>query len=276
VGLGLILLSFVFLFPSLIALNQWALFKKRFFHPVTLSLIIYLLTVLISTLFSQLPEVSFWGSYYRKTGALTYIVLTGFYFFLILFLRPRELKKISALLWIPLLIISIFAVLEVSKNPSIDLYKTYQFFSQRASSTFGSPIHLANFIAINLPVAISSILLIKTRALKMPAGIMIVILISILSLTLTMGAYLAVFLSLICYFYFIRRFKLWRGITLIKTKLGAWAIFSLILVLIISIFANPDFINRIKKKHESGTYPRAYIWRDTFKMIQDHPLFGTG
>jgi len=276
VGLGLILLSFIFLYPSLITSERKVLFKKRLFHPVTISLLLYILTVLVATAFSQLPEASFWGSYFSKMGALTYIAHSVIYFFIILFLNPRDLKKIIALLWIPLLIISVFAVLEILKYPSLDYYKNSPYFPQRTSSTFGAPLHLANFIAISLPLAISSIFFIKTRALQILAGIMIVILISILSSTLTRGAYLAVFLSLICYFYFFRRFKLWREIKLIKIRLEAWAIFSLILVLIISVFANPDFINRIKERHESSIYLRAYIWRDTFKLIRDYPLLGTG
>jgi O-antigen ligase/tetratricopeptide (TPR) repeat protein len=125
--------------------------RSNFSSPLHISILVFGLLAVLSTLASITPAISFWGSYFRKAGLLT--LICWILFFLIVAQQIRNRSQLLRALYVLLLssaIVSLTGILQyylpdaisrVLPNPA----------AVRISSTVGNPLFLSSFLAMVIP-----------------------------------------------------------------------------------------------------------------------------
>ncbi|MCF7907246.1 O-antigen ligase family protein [Patescibacteria group bacterium] len=256
---------------------------------------LFILILGIATLFSQSFNYSWWGSYSRKMGYLTW--LHFFVFFLILFFKVKNRKQIQrifkAILFSSLIIIIYgfcqftgFDFVEWGEPPS----QTFRIFS-----TIGQPNFLGSWLLLSLPIIVyfficSLFKLKKDRGFKqqIKTGLITGLFFSaIFSLTLTQsrGAWVGLFFA---FFFFSIIYNFLQN-----QKRLAWLL--LILFSIVLVFGayvnlspyqlrkgNSDFflLSRlqgfINLKDSATAQTRIDDWRSSGDLIKQRPWLGYG
>jgi len=123
--------------------------------PLDIPITIYLITQLLSTLFSIDPHVSVFGYYSRFHGGLlstiSYILL---YYALVSNIDQDQVVKFLKISLLSALIVSLYGILE---HFGIDKDIWVQDVQNRVFSTLGQPNWLAAYLAILIPIAIAFI-----------------------------------------------------------------------------------------------------------------------
>lgn len=264
-------------------------FKINF---ITILLGLFLLGVILSTIFSLDPPLSFWGSAARAEGLKAFIGYILFFFIIASTLKTeRQIQRIfTALIWVSLPI-SIYGILQYFR---ISLFTMpYQFLfpgeKYRAFATFGNPVFLAGWLVIVIPITFYRISQLwnyyKSGFKKYLKYIYILILISqiaALFLTLTRGAIIAFGLSLFLTFILIAVLKKIRWLWI-----SALAVFILFSISLVSLNTSSNFLHIPKDTvitsrfsnilaEGSSFYARLITWKSLFKPIKDHLLLGVG
>ena len=265
-------------------------FKKRVKY--ILPFFIFLIFVFISTLLSRSLSFSFWGSYERCFGFLTWLHLFLFYCLLIFNLKTKDqLTKLIGVIFGTTFFICLYGVIQLfgfdfikwEVNPS----ESYRIFS-----SLGQPNFLASWLLLVLPL-ISLFFFYcfnfwrkEKKSILFPffAFLMFLFVFFVLIFTQSRGAWLG-FLSqiLILYFFLLWYFKKRR---LFCTSLIIVLGLGLILIgLNIYHFNSPinESLSPIIGRLESLVYLggatgrlRLYFWQDGLELISKKPFFGYG
>lgn len=263
-------------FPAL-AWNRFVfLFKKYWLIPA-----IFIATLALLLLFSGQADLSFYGSYGRQNGFLSYLLY--FLWFLILsfnlFVLPNKeaLKtKINFLAGTVLLssvFVSIYALLQYL---GIDFFN-WQYpahLTGRSFSTLGQPNFLGSFLLLSWPLPIYFFLIWKKFILKFCASLSFIFILSAIFTTASRGAFLALFLSLFLaavYKFFFGNFSRIKKI-----------VFSLTLLLLMSALllltekAMPGRITSMFDLKYGSSAARWNIYSSALSLIAEKPWFGYG
>jgi len=125
--------------------------------PLQAAVIAFGLLWAISTVFSIMPEASFWGGLASKSGLTS--ILAWIVFFLILahcVRRRAQLYRVLAVLTVSAGMVSLFGILELA-DPR--LFSRYSI-NGRVFATDGNPLSLSGFISMVLPVNLALVMLV--------------------------------------------------------------------------------------------------------------------
>lgn len=258
-----------------------SIFKSRLIRKL---LFFFFAVLLVSTVFSVAPSLSFWGGYYRMQGV--YSILHYFLFFILLiasFHKTQQWEKAIKFLLAGFIITIIFGLLQnfdlVPFNNPI-----WQTSFGRIFSTFSHPSDFANYIIIVFFPLLAFAMNRKAIAKQnLNLWLLMIISLTILGLILAksratiMGFIIGISFFTIVYGYFSKNKKVFvAGILL--------PIIAALSVIFINIFSGSNFIqqnyllNRVVLKGEElrSAEVRPAIWKSTIKMIADRPFFGYG
>jgi len=148
------LLEITLFFWALKIIFNFSEFKRnlKFYGKYLLPFFIFIIFVSVSTLFSRSPSFSFWGSYERCFGLLTWIHLFLFYALLIFNLKTKEqLIRLIGVIFGAVLAVVGYGILQLN---GVDFLEWYEKPSEtyRVFSSLGQPNFLASWLLFILPL----------------------------------------------------------------------------------------------------------------------------
>ncbi len=256
--LSLILLVFV---SYRIIFFQWTFKKSPLYPPV----IAFLVSSIISTIFSVSPWVSFLGTYRRFEGFIAITSYIFLFFVVVNLIQPSKIYRFFMIIVIVAVISSICGIYErLDGSPPLCF--------------FGNQNFLAAYLVLSIPF---SLLLgfQKNRFLNSVwIGSFLVIVLCLL-LTKTRGAYLGFFIGMLLFFVIASKELLKKRE--VKIILGCF----ILALIVLSINPSTSPIERIKSAFKIGKYgisfqgtalERLYLWESGIKTMLAYPLTGCG
>jgi len=258
----------------------------------------FLISQIISTIFSLHVRTSWFGYYTRFNGGLlsTITYITIFYAF-ISNINKNQLKAIYSSLLLSVLLISLYAIPEhFNHSPSCWLI-TQKFDTNcwsesnnpryRAFATFGQPNWLAAFLISLIPLNLSQIF--KEKKFQDRLYLIFVLLMSSSALFFTKSRSGIIGLAIGIGFYFLLKILVHsKKRLMVFLKLSIFSLIAIFLVLVInkslisklsdSIFKEKTAIQTTTVQ-EGGTPSeeiRKIVWQGAFKVWQRYPVFGSG
>jgi len=270
--LGIVELILPFYLYLIISFPQY---RPRF-NLITKSIFFLLVIMTISSLTGLNFHRSFWSTYERMTGLLTFYHL--FILYLILISVIKEKKEWFNLLMVSLgvsVIIGIIALIQKIKPSAI-----LEIPGNRPGSTLGNPTFLAAYLLFNIFFALILASVSSKKWLKIIYLSAFFFLSLILILTATRGAFLAYLFGLVLIGLF-----LFKSLP-VRFKKISLSISLILFILFISLFLfkNSAFIqdnstlNRLVNisLKESTLKSRILVWQAAFKGWQERPFLGWG
>jgi len=263
-------------------LLSWSIIqlKGKGFHffslsPIIRALLLFLLSFSLSTILSIEPTLSIFGAHDRQFGLIGLLAITGFSLLLIEGINLGGKKN------------SVFRVMVLSGTIS-SLYGLLQYFGldpiswskafgNRPASTLGHPDFLGELLAITIPLALSLCYYERSWRIKNIWILSLLVQFGGLLVSQTRGAWIAVLVS-IPTFFLLEPFLYRKTQKNFRKKLtSSMLALSLILSLGIScLLLKTEFRNRAASIFQLKEHSRIYLWRDSFKVIREHPIFGSG
>ncbi|MCK9186378.1 O-antigen ligase family protein [Candidatus Gracilibacteria bacterium] len=255
--------------------NQKISFPK-FSKKFSIFLILYFLSLVISTLLGISPHTSFFGSYERQQGLLQLIMYILFFLvFVSAFSEDKTKKPLHEFIEFISLVAFFIASLAVAQKflPTLtSLWNTDILVGRNSIGTLGNPNFLGSYIAISLPFFYFNFKNSQNKILKTFWIIAIAVGLTAILFSASRAAILGVIVGIIFY-------------SIIKNKkLLFIPIIISVFILIINIFAhspiikNTYFLSRLTFTEEitGSIKSRMVIWPATIKMIMENPIFGYG
>lgn len=257
-----------------------AIFYKEYrprFTPITISLFILLVAMLLSAIFGVNFYRSFWSVPERMTGMFLWLHLGAFFLML-----SGLSKKIN---WVKYFSCSTVVSFLAALFPVVQLIFPGVFFDKitsRLSGTIGNPIFLSIYLLFHLFIGLWLASHFYKNKNHLKAGLFAVIAgfnLIVILLTQTRGAFLGLFAGLI-FLLFAFAFKSFLN----KKK---YLVISLLAVLLsVSVFfvatrntfsfwQSAPLINRFVGA-DLGVGPRFFAWETSVKAFAEKPVFGWG
>ena len=251
-----------------------------YFNKYLLLPLIFIVGLAMLLIFSINPAQSFFGSYDRQEGFISYL----FYFvwFLLVFFNissskseiiKKKIERIIITAVFSGFLISLYGVLQ-ALNIDFLTWAESSPLSFRISSTLGQPNFLASFLLLLIPL--TAYLFLKTKNFLVKFFYSFVIILQILSLffTASRGALFAFALIIFVVFIFIgTKIK----ISILKKTL---IIFSFLAVLIFGVFEIEHFlpgrITSLTDFNYGSLAVRKTFYKVSVKVILEKPFFGYG
>jgi O-antigen ligase len=170
---------------------------------------------------------------------------------------------------------------------AISMYAVYQFatgsdrvwhfikpsYRNRASGTYINPNHLAGFLGMVLPIALSYSLIGRlSHVARILLGYASLVMVVGIGVTISRGGWIASGLALVS-----------LSVVLIQRRefrIAALVVCAALSVGVVSFGSRSPHIQRrfeqIFKAGEEGTDSRQWMWRAAYQMWRDHPWFGVG
>jgi len=270
---------------TLIAVTVWLLkivntgkysFRKT---KLDLSLILFSLVLVLSLFISKTKTVSF----QEFIILLSYILI----FFLIInnLDKQADFNSFIRLFFIISLLISIYTIIQYyGVDPYLSDLNSLISDLNSLTSTIGQKNWISNYLAMIFPVAFSYFLFEQSKKNK----IILFLLMSVLYVTLMIcqsrGIWISISLTVTIAIYIIFKFKFYEIFKINKK----WLFLLLITFLVITIIYSTD--NPLNKsaitvpqraistfdEQDPSINTRLLMWKTTFEMIKDRPIFGSG
>ena len=250
------------------------LFSK---NKLTIFLLIFFSTQLISTIFSVDPHTSIFGYYSRLNGGLlslgAYLLL---FLILPLYFTSKFRDRIINLTLISGFFVSSFGILE---HFGIDKHLWVQDVQSRVFSTLGQPNWLAAYLCILLPLALNKFINSKSKFQKAIYYLLLTNYYLCLLFTKSKSGIIAAIISLGIYFVI----KLFQKTNLLLLAIPLLIFFSSSLLIsnpIKDYFIKPKTPEQISQNTTLNITPsediRKIVWQGSFDLWKTFPLFGTG
>jgi len=259
-----------------------------------ISVLLYFLSEVISTIFSIIPQYSIWGSYFRQQGIYTVFAYLIFFFGALYFLSSSFYREFFINVIIATSVpVSIWGI---SQSAGIDpIPWAVQDISARVTSSLGNPIFLSAYLIMVFPVTLSRVIILfenrnKSKGMHIPNVIIHVLflILQILAIYMTKsrGPLLGFAASML---FFILCYSKLSGKKFMKYVSTVVLIISIITGLILANAimrgngetpsnvgidgsGNPERILNVAET-ESGTGKvRLLIWKGAIKLIKSSPL----
>lgn len=275
--LALIFLALKFVFLA------WQ--KKEIFLPVFLkkskllwTSLLLLFFLLLSVLWSQDANQSFFGSYYRNDGLINWFAYFLFALLLSFYLLsggPEKIKEKT----------KIVLITATSSATLVAIYGIFQYFgldflswqepaniSRRTSSTLFQPNFFASFLLLTIPLAGFLFFSEKKKKFKylfLSAGILQIV---ALIFSGSRGAWLAFSFSSLVFFVFL----FLKNRKKIAGRFWLLGVLFLFALLIIFVFVNNNRFRQITNFSQGSSAYRLEIYRASVSQIKESPWLGFG
>ncbi|MFA6525243.1 MAG: O-antigen ligase family protein [Patescibacteria group bacterium] len=224
---------------------------------------LYLLTLILATLFSQSPHVSFFGPG-RLQGLMQYL----FYFALafITFILLTKTSYIKRLIYFIVTGSAVVSVVGILEQMGYRIFK-YTVLDNGVASTLGHPSFLGGYLVMTIPLTVAIIFFATSKIKKWVAIILLMLQITVLYFTYTRGAWIALIATAIFA----------AIIILIKLKKKK-ILYSLIAVMIIvgGFLVGTGLLQRVTD-YQSGSGALRVLWAEqAYQAIKESPWLGYG
>lgn len=235
---------------------------------------IFIISALLSALFSLDFHTSYAGSYERQTGFLTYV-----YFFFIYLLLPlildssRRIKNSLLIMETAAVLVALMCILEYTGLSFIDLRP--QGFS-RPVSTIGHPIFSAGFLILIFPFSVLNLYLKKSIITRW--AIPVIIAAGIIA-TQTRTTYVALGIEIIIISVLYPSASGKTQLNIKKVFIKSFVIlagFLILTIILILLFPENVIMKRFLSISRIYDQPRWFLWRDSISMFAHYPFTGTG
>jgi O-antigen ligase len=244
---------------------------EKTFDPL---MFFFLISVILSTVFSYNTYLSFFGNYETQIGLIAYLYLFVIYFILPEIINDeKKFRQTFLVIESVALIIAIFSIIEYFGQNPFNLKPTD---FTRPVSPVGHPVFTAGFMVLILPFSAVNISGKKSFLFKI--FVPLVIFLGIIA-TQTRSAYAAaaiqiIILSVLYPFVF-------KPGKLTSKKHIIYSVVFLLLVILFTVFfikAFPEnaFVKRFLSISSITHMPRWFLWQDSINMFFHHPVTGTG
>ena len=263
---------------TIIALNLWIvklLFIEEntwYKNKINLPIYLYIIIITVSLVLSNKKSVS----------SEDYIIFISYFviFFLIInnINNKKEFGSFIKIFFITSFIISIYTLIQYyGYDPYLkDLHKL--------TSTVGQKNWISNYLAIIFPVIFSYYLLEKRSKNKFIYYLLLSILYVTLMICQSRGIWISISLTVILAIYIIIKFKFYE----IFSRNKKWLTLLILTFLVVTIIYSTD--NPLNKsaitvteralstfdEQDPSINTRLLMWKTTFEMIKERPVFGSG
>ncbi|MBN2062111.1 MAG: O-antigen ligase family protein [Deltaproteobacteria bacterium] len=238
--------------------------------PLDLPLLILLILVILSTLFSLLPKISTW-SLILLINYLTIFYLT------IHTNRTRTQSK--RLIFIIIGVATFLAVFGLFKKFGMNPFPWWEYGELKynpdwLSSTYGNHNHFAGYMEMSIPLVLGLFLLgYRSGKLFILVYITLLILTSLI-LSLSRGGWIGTLLGLVFITIALFSSRYFKRKKLLIISIAGFIVLALI------VLASTPVVERIRTLENDVEEPsfegRVSAWSGVIEMIRDHPLLGTG
>jgi len=238
--------------------------------PLDLPLLILLILVILSAVFSQHRPSSLWAA----VMLITYIVI---YYLVIHTVRTRARFKYLVFLIIGvatfLAVFGLFKKFGINPFPWWD-YGDLKYRPDYLASTYGNYNHLAGYMEMALPLTLGLFLLDYRRGKLLTLCYVTLLLIAALILSLSRGGWVGALTGLTFMAAVLLTNRYFTGKKLIAALAGGFV------VAVIVVFASTPVVERINTLDQKSEIPnfkaRVSVWGGAIEMIEEHPFLGTG
>ncbi|MFH1423210.1 MAG: O-antigen ligase family protein [Planctomycetota bacterium] len=254
-------------------------------NEVDIPAVLFIAALILSTIFSVAPRLSFYGAFKRNDGLISNISYLGLFLICAHFVTAVKLVKT--------LIISALA-----SASAASIYGILQFFDieflrrdyirinwWRSFAASGNPNFLSAYLLLVIPVALSLVLCEKIEKKKrLLAGAVFIITTTCLITTYTRAGFLGYVVGVSVFFII-------SGYTFAKFKqhIRTIAIFLIILIGVVFLvdlsgrkLHNQSLAGRIETALETESLDkdsgavRLFVWRNSVPLVLERPVFGWG
>ncbi len=238
--------------------------------PLDLPLLILLILVILSAVFSQYRQASLWA----MVMLINYVVI----FYLIIH-TVRTRANFKQLIYLIIGVATFLSVFGLCKKFGINPFPFWDYGDLRhvpdfLTSTYGNYNHLAGYMEMVLPLILGLFLLgYRTGKLFTLCYLTLLILIALI-LSLSRGGWIGSLVGLTFMAIVLLTNRYFTGKKLIAALAGGF------LVAVVIILASTPVVERIRtldQKTETPSFSaRVTVWGGVAEMIEDYPLLGAG
>jgi|GEM_PF-2132913 len=231
-------------------------FEVRYNKAVYLFFGLWVTSLVVSTVFSEAPLMSFWGTYSRLQGFYSHLIYLSYFLLFLHFLVDEESQKffLKFLMWIGVFA-SVHAILQQFGIGIFSIYSMQEFLN-RSFATLGHPSFLGQFLLF--PIWATVYLLIKEKR-KYIYGVAMILLLTGLFLSANRASILGLCIALIVF---------------LITKINIKNIYKYLLSgMIVAGFISFIFFMAPSMR---SLDTRLILWENAVKLIPDHPIIGSG
>ena len=262
--------------------------------PLDLPLLLFLLSQIVSTIFSWDRHVSIFGYYSRFNGGLLSTIAYLLLYFSFVNNFPKEkIKNLLTVILVSGFLVSAYGILE---RLGIDKNIWVQDVQNRVFSTLGQPNWLAAYLTVLIPVSLSFALTGQKISKSLPFFVLSLIFFMTLIFTKSRSGMIAIGLTLpVFWIYLLFNFR--------KRIIPQFIIHNSLFLILLFIFGSPfaqinrftlpeltkpkdRYFEKEEKKPvgdsiidigitESGTI-RKYVWNGAIDVFKNYPYVGTG
>lgn len=254
-------------------INLSLFFKKYYLIPF-----IFILGLGLNLFFSINPWQSFFGSYDRQAGYLSYLFYFLWFTLLVFsFLWSDNLKsRIRTIFFTVSLSAFLVSIYGILQSLGIDFlnWPENPLLTRRAFSTFGQPNFLASWLLLTLPIAGYLVYESKNFLIKFFGILVFSSQLICLFLTSSRGAMLALVFTLILLFFYLfknvkinKKKKLTLSLVIFFIALGSTLIFTL---------NSPERVKGLVDFTGGSLAARVNYYSSALEAISVHPFFGYG
>ncbi len=238
--------------------------------PLDLPLLILLILVILSVVFSVHRQTSLWAT----VMLVTYVVI--FYLVINTFRTRAQLRQLVYLIIGVATFLAIFGLFKrfgVNPFPFWD-YGDLKYIPDHLSSTYGNYNHLAGYMEMALPLILGLFLVGYKRGKLFTLCYLTLLILTALILTLSRGGWIGSLMGLTFMAIVLLTNRYFTGKKLIATLAGGF------LVVAVVVLASTPVVERIRTLDQKTETPsfraRVTVWGGVAEMIKDHPLLGAG
>ncbi len=258
------------------------LFSNIMLNKYLFIILLFLIVLCLSTIFSIDPQTSFNGLYTRQEGLVSYLFY--FLFFILLIINVKNNKQIKKIINISVfssLVVCIYGLIQASGN---DPFVWIESTKIRITSTLGQPNMLASYLLLVIPLNIYLLISNKKLVLKIIYFIILISQLLCLFFTYSISGFIGFIFGIIIvgifYLYF-NKIKFKKNIKVEKiSRLLILCFLILFFGLLIINFQNNSILksklNNLFNPNAGSTSARIDFWKASLKAISKKPLLGYG
>jgi len=234
------------------------------------------LSWILSTIFSDVPLVSFWGSYEKQQGLWMMIHYLIYLFLFLSTIKKEHLSLVLSTIITSAFLIALYAILQGIGWDPITIWAG-EALKGRVFSTLGHPNYLGYFLVFTIPITLYETYLSVQKnniALQLWTGISLLFQVFALYLSGSRSAIIGIAGGLLLALFIF----LFRGTSKKVNKNIGFILGGVFLLGVLLSILMPSFSSalRLDRTNMRSVQSRLIVWQDTFNMIAKKPLFGYG